>query len=273
MHAVLQNVTRFCFGASFAVALILELVQLVRQRSILRIIGLGFGAAGLIAHTVFLVYQHPAIAAPYGSLLLLAWVVAVFYLYGALHHRHLAWGVFVLPIALILIGLTEAFPKTESNEVRPWFTGEHFWGAVHGVLVVLALVGVCVGCAASVMYLVQARRLKSKVAPGRGFRLLSLERLAQMNRRAITWAFPLLTVGLLVEIIRLAQRQGPAFGWTSPRVLSTIGLWVVFLVLLYLRYFAHSSNRRLAFLTIAAFGMMLVTLATSHPIVTERGSP
>ena len=260
MPASIQNVTRFCFGASYAVALILELVQLVRPRPAL---------AGLFAHTLFLVYHHPTVAAPYGSLLLLAWVVAVFYLYGALHHRQLAWGVFVLPIVLILIGLTEAFPQAGSDAVRRWFTGENFWGLVHGGLVVLALVGVCVGCAASVMYLVQARRLKSKTAPGRGFRLLSLERLATMNRRAITWAFPLLTAGLLVGVIRLAQYDGPSLGWTSPRVLSTIGLWLVFLVLLYLRYFAHTSNRRLAVLTIAAFGLMLATLATAHPVVTE----
>jgi ABC-type transport system involved in cytochrome c biogenesis permease subunit len=272
MAPSLQNVTRFCFGASYAVALLLELVQLVRPRPAVRVAALGFGAAGLLAHSLFLIFQHPSVAAPYGSLLLLAWVVAVFYLYGALHHRRLAWGVFVLPIVLILIGLTEAFPKTGTDEARRWFTGENFWGAVHGGLVVLALVGVCVGCAASVMYLVQARRLKSKTAPGQGVRLLSLERLATMNRRAITWAFPLLTAGLLVGVIRLAQYEGPSLGWSSPRVLSTMGLWLVFLALLYLRYFAHASNRRLAVLTIAVFGLMLATLATAHPVVTE-GSP
>src|SRR5262245_22327864 len=272
MSASLQNVTRFCFGASYAVALILELAQLALPRRSLRVAGMLFGAAGLIAHTAFLIVHHPTVAAPYGSLLLLAWVVAVFYLYGAMHHRHFAWGVFVLPIVLILIGLTEVFAKTGSDSAHRWFTGENFWGLVHGGLVVLALVGVCVGCVASVMYLLQARRLKSKTAPGQGLRLLSLERLATMNRRAVTWAFPLLTAGLLVGVIRLAQYAGPSLGWRSPRVLSTVGLWLVFLLLLYLRYFAHASNRRLAVLTIAAFGLMLVTLATAHPVVME-GSP
>ena len=33
-----------------------------------------------------------------------------------------------------------------------------------------------------------------------GLRLLSLERLESMNRRAINWAFPLLTVGLLLGV-------------------------------------------------------------------------
>src|SRR5258708_1709918 len=134
MPASLQNVTRFCFGASYAVALILELVQLLRPRPSLRMVGLIFGTAAVIAHTPFLIVHHPTVAAPHGSLLLLAWVVAVFYLYGSLHHRRLAWGAFVLPIVLILIGLTEAFPKAGPDEIRRWFTGENFWGAIHGGL-------------------------------------------------------------------------------------------------------------------------------------------
>ena len=59
----------------------------------------------------------------------------------------------------------------------------------------LAAVGVCVGFLASVMYLVQAQRLRAKIPPGEGMRLLSLERLEAMNRHAINLAFPLLTAG------------------------------------------------------------------------------
>jgi ABC-type transport system involved in cytochrome c biogenesis permease subunit len=269
MQPSLQNVSRFCFGASYAVALILELVQLLRPRPTARIAGLIFGSAGLGAHTAFLIFHPPSITTPYGSLLLLAWVVAVFYLYGALHHRQRAWAVFILPMVLILVGLTEVIPKSGPDLDRRWFTGESFWGLIHGGLLFLALVGVCVGCAASVMYLAQAWRLKSKSAPGKGLRLLSLERLAEMNRRAIVWAFPLLTAGLLVGAILFAQTEKPSLGWTSARVIGTLGLWLAFLVLLYLRYFAHSSNRRLAVLTIAAFGLMLITLATTHPVSTE----
>ena len=266
MESLLQNITRVCFGASYAVALLLELAQMLNPRPVLRLLGLCFGGAGLVAHTIYLIVRQPTIAAPFGSLLLLAWVVAVFYFYGTLHHRGLAWAVFVLPLALILIGLSYAFTDGGSPEPR-WFTGESFWGAIHGLLLLLAFVGLSVGGVASVMYLAQARRLKSKALPGSGLRLLSLERLAQMNRRAVTWAFPLLTAGLLVGAILLAQHSDASPGFFSPRVLGTIGLWLAFLVLLYLRYLAHSSNRQLAILTLAAFGLLLVTLATNHPVV------
>jgi hypothetical protein len=268
MHPTLQGVTRFCFGASYALALLLELGLMLRPTRLLRTLGLVFGSAGLIAHTSYLLLHRPTVALPFGSLLLLAWVLAVFYLYGAMHHRQLAWGVFVLPIVLILIGLTEAFSTAESDPVKRWFAGDSFWGAIHGGLLLMAAIGVCVGCIASVMYLAQARRVKAKTAPGTGLKLLSLERLAEMNRRAITWAFPMLTAGLLVGVILMAQHDGPSLGWTAPRILGTVGLWLAFLLLLSLRYFANSSNRRLAVMTIAAFAVLLVTLVTAHPVVT-----
>ncbi len=263
MESFFQNVTRLCFGASYAVALVLELTQMLRPSSMARWAGLAFGSAGLLAHTLYLLVQQPPLASPSGSLLLLAWVVAIFYLYGTLHHRKHAWAIFVLPIVLILVVVSAIYPASASA-VSHWFTGENFWGAVHGSLLLLAAIGVSVACVASVMYLVQTFRLKSKAIPGKGLRLPSLERLVEMNRRAIVWAFPLLTAGLLLGVILLAQRQ--EHDWTAPKILGTAGLWLAFLVLIYLRYFARSSNRRLAFFTIAAFGLMLVTLAVSHPV-------
>src|SRR5205085_7615731 len=136
-----------------------------------------------------------------GSLLFLTLILAIFYLYGTVHHYRLAWGLFVLPLMLGLIALAvllhepTVLPETEGR----W---AGLWGMAHGVLVLLAAVGVCVGFIASIMYLVQLRRLRAKRPPGQGMKLLSLERLEAMNRRAILWAFPLLTAGLVVGMAR-----------------------------------------------------------------------
>jgi ABC-type transport system involved in cytochrome c biogenesis permease subunit len=265
---VIERITVFCFAASYGVAFLLELLQLPWPRPVLRLIGTGFGAAGLFAHTLFLAVQWPELASRYGSLLFLAWIVAVFYLYGSLHHRQIAWGLFVLPLVLGLIGLAVLLGRTPADpEVRLFsFEGERFWGVVHGALLLLAAVGVCVGFLASVMYLVQARRLRSKALPGRGLKLLSLERLEEMNRRAIVLAFPLLTAGVVVGMALLAQAADPVRSWTDPRVLGAAALWLVFAVLLYLRYSLHVRGRRVALLTIVAFVLMVVTLAVPHTL-------
>src|SRR5437868_12354075 len=101
----LQKITLLCFGASYAVSLALELWFLLRPRPVYRFVGLGFGFAGLAAHTLYLFAQKLTLASQQGTILFLAWILSVFYLYGSLHHRRVAWGVFVLPVVTLLIGL------------------------------------------------------------------------------------------------------------------------------------------------------------------------
>jgi ABC-type transport system involved in cytochrome c biogenesis permease subunit len=265
--AVLANVSIFCFAASYSVALGLELTHLVSPRPILRYVSVGFGAAGLLAQLLYLLLRPHSLATPAGSLLFLALILSVFYVYGTLHHQRLAWGLFVLPLMLGLIGLAVLLPEAAvSPEAEaPWTRA---WGIVHGVLVLLAAVGVCVGFIASTMYLVQLRRLRAKAAPGQGMQLLSLERLESMNRRAILWAFPLLTAGLLVGVAM--QYHSGDFGkdWDSPKIVSSLGLWGLFAILLYVRYGVHARGRQVAFLTMLAFAVLICMLVASpHPFL------
>ena len=264
----IPHVTIFCFEASYALALLLELIYLFRPRGLLRLLVTLSGAAGLLAHTFYLVAQPLSLASQTGSLLFLSWILAMFYLYGSIHHRHLAWGLFVLPVVIGLIALAQVFgPATgnaETEQTLLAFDLMQFWRILHIALFLLAAVGVSVAFMASVMYLVQAQRLKAKALPGQGIRLLSLERLETMNRRGIVWAFPLLTIGLLVGMAQMAQEGVQLQGWTDPRILSTLVLWLVFAIVLYLRYGFRLRGKRVALLTIMAFALLLVTLVTSH---------
>jgi len=263
----IDRVTFLCFAASYALALGLELLLLFQARWLLRVLAGLAAAAGLLAHTLFLAGQHVSLASATGALLYPAWVLAVFYLIGSIHHRRVAWGVFVLPVILVLTLMArmltlslggwpapDAAAAADPRELR----------ILHILFFVLAAVGVSIGFIASVMYLVQAHRLKAKAVPGKGLRLLSLERLETMNRRAITWAFPLLTVGLFLGIAQMFQEGTRLQGWTDPRVVSTCILWAVFAIVLYLRYGFHLRGRRVALLTILAFGLLLLTLIKPH---------
>src|SRR5262245_56927464 len=151
----LQGVTHACFGLSYLVAFLLELARLVWPQAGRgwRIAALVFGAAGVLAHTFYILLHQPSPATPGGSLLLLAWVLALFYLYGTVHHARQAWAVFVLPVVIGLVALSLALVTSAGNtpplDVPSWLSGERFWGAVHGTLILLASVGVSVGFLAS----------------------------------------------------------------------------------------------------------------------------
>ena len=276
----LERITIFCFAASYGLALVLELINLLRPHALVRLLSTILGGAGLVAHTLFLAAafflarQGPPLASPYGSLLFIAWILAIFYFYGALHHHRHAWGVFVLPLVLFLVGLATAMPqdRDDANASIPWLRGERLLPLVHGLLLLLAAVGVCVGFVASVMYLVQAHRLKTKTLPGHGVRLMSLERLEAMIRHAIVTAFPLLTAGVLVGVALLLPRMSEIESWLDLRIISAVVLWVVFALLVYLRYGYHLRGRRVALLTIVAFALLVCTLAFSHTVV-QGGGP
>jgi len=78
--ALLEKVSIFCFAASYGVALALELAHLFSPRPVLRYAGLGFGAAGLLAQLIYV--RQLSLASPTGSLLFLALILVIFYLYG-----------------------------------------------------------------------------------------------------------------------------------------------------------------------------------------------
>lgn len=258
----------FCFSASYATTLALELLYLLRPWTVVRYLILFFATAGLLAHTFFISFQPLLLASPFGSLVLLAWVLAVIYLYGTLHYRMVSWGLFFLPLVLGLIFLAQTSPRDDGrqdiNVLSQTFAwdGQRFWGLVHGGMLLLAAVGVCVGFIASLMYLAQSQRLRAKIHPSKGVKLHSLERLERMNRWAVTLAFPLLTLSLVLGVILGLRSLTAAESWGNAKLLSLLGLWVVFAILLYLRYGAHARGRQVAVWTIVAFCLLVLSLAS-----------
>src|SRR5262245_48192081 len=134
----IAKITVTCFAASYAVAFALELWHLLQPRPIVRYFALGMGAAGLCAHIAYLFVQAMPLSSSTGSLLLLALILAVFYVGEAIHHQRIAWAVFVLPIVLGLIGLALAVQTPREAPSTGW---QSFWGATHGTLLILAGVG------------------------------------------------------------------------------------------------------------------------------------
>lgn len=259
---MLERITIFCFAASYGVALALEALQLLLgQARWRRVLALVMTTAGLFAHTVYVIYHGLPLQGGPSTLLFISWVLAIFYLVGALHHPRLAWGVFVLPLVLGLVLVAKLIiasePSIPATPPELWA-----WAWVHVALLILGSIGLCVGFVASVMYLVQSWKLKHKSPPGEGLQLLSLERLETMNRRAITLAFPLFTGGLLVGLALLIGQRD--FSWFDPKVLVTGLFWLVFALLLYLRYGLHLQGRRVAVWTVAAFGIMLLAYVVQY---------
>jgi ABC-type uncharacterized transport system permease subunit len=261
-----HGVTILCFAASYAVVLGLELWQLWRPGSVRRWLVRGMMLAGLVAHVVY-VWGH---AVPFqggsATLLLLSLVMAVFYFSGTWHYRRFVWGVFILPVILLLVIVAwlDSFQVSKSLEMQVETAGL-LWLWSHIAFLVLGYVGLTIAFVASLMYVVQSGRLKQKKLPGDGVKLLSLERLDTMHRRALLLAFPLVTSGVLIGAwLMHSQQTLVQLSWLDPKILTTLMLWTLLLVLLALRYVLHWRGRRLAWGTMGAFGLLLAAFAVSR---------
>jgi ABC-type uncharacterized transport system permease subunit len=262
------DVSTICFTAAYGVALALELARVLLRGGVRGAITWGFAAAGLVAQTAFLYGRalHER-GAPLSSekdwFLVAAWVLVVVYLHLAVLHPRVSFGLFLLPLALGLIGTATFLAPDDPLAREP---ASKIWGAIHGISIVLATVSVLVGFMAGLMYLGQVRRLKRKRPSAERWRLPSLEWLRWTNSRAIIASTLMLGLGVLsgmvLNLINFRD-QTERLSWNDPVVLSTwlLFFWLLAAVILSAFYRPVRQGRKVAYLTLASFVFFAVMLA------------
>ena len=275
---MLSGVDIICFAASYGIALLLEVSRLVFRSGVRGAVMLGFAGAGLLAHTALLYYRAVKEAGlPLSSeqdwYLLAAWLVVAVYLYLVYYHPRTHFGLFLLPLALGLIAAGKYLADPEPFAREP---ASRVWGAIHGVSLVLGAVAVLVGFVTALMYLRQVWRLKHKMPPGRGLRLPSLEWLQRANSRAVVAAMLLLGVGVasgaVLGVIG-SRAAGVTIPWYDPLVMATnlTLAWLVVTVAVGAWYRPAQAGRKVAYLTVVSFVLLLVALGVMLLAETEHG--
>lgn len=264
------GVSTICFSASYAIALGLEISRLWLHGRWRGLATIGVAATGLAAHTAFLCHaatSPAASGAPLSSqrdwFLLAAWGLVVVYLYLAVLHPRWPFGLFLLPLALALIGTARFLADSVPLGRVP---ASRIWGAIHGVSILLATVAVLLGFVAGLMYLGQTRHLKRKIVSTRGLRLPSLEWLQRVNFRAIVVAVLMLGAGVFSGMVlnRINAHAGSLrLPWSDPVVASTwlTFFWLLAAVVLGAVYRPARQGRKVAYLTLVSFVFLLVMLA------------
>ncbi|MGB7984339.1 MAG: cytochrome c biogenesis protein CcsA [Terracidiphilus sp.] len=178
-------------------------------------------------------------------------------------------GIFVLPITFFAVFVPSLGPD------RYTFPSEGVrisWLVAHIAALLAAYVALGFSLLASVLYLLQERRLKSKHKPGEDSWwgpldwLPSLDTLERIAHSTLEFGFPCMTVGLLIGSVLAQEVGGPGY-FLDPKVILSYFLWLIYVTLLFVRRTVGLRGRRAAYLSGAVFVVMLAVLlanAFSH---------
>ena len=247
-----------CFVGSYLVAWLLEWVRTIYKSPICGTLAFAASVAGLVAHTAYLYYTenilHHAIASDKTFFTVAAWGVVLVSLYLQLVRPQNLFGLFLLPVAMLLI-LLGHWPGTTIAVQSGGIAKVTFWKVLHTVSILATTLVMSLGFVVSVMYLVQDRRLRLRL-PNRLVTLPSLEWSGTVCRHIFLGAVFLIGVCFITGVLLRPSAVN------DPLIFGTI-IFFGFL-LFYARSVASNKasydGRRIAVLTLLSALILLAVL-------------
>ena len=178
-------------------------------------------------------------------------------------YRTVSFGIFLLPSAILLTLVPAFHPGSETFHDPYLRTG---WVFLHIALLLAAYAALLVSLLASLLYLVQERRLKQKrvTAPaGLWLRLPPLATVDSIALRALLLGLPCMTFGLLIGSVVALQTVGPAF-FLDKKVLLSLAMWLAYMLMIFIRQHSGLRGRRAVYLSSFAFLFVLAVWAANH---------
>jgi len=190
-------------------------------------------------------------------------VAALFFLVWWIYDA-ISLGIFALPATFFLVFVPALGPDRytfPSQGVRV------SWLVAHIAALLISYVALGFSMLASVLYLIQEHRIKSKpMAASRWMPLDWLPPLDTLERIAhatLEFGFPCMTVGLVIGSVLAQETPLGASYFLDPKVIASFVSWIVYVFLLLVRRSAGLRGRRAAYLSGAVFAVMIAVWAAN----------
>jgi ABC-type uncharacterized transport system permease subunit len=243
----------------YAAGLLYALALLTRhgeawQRIIVPIVSLGM-VFHFVSLTEAALIEHLSFASVHYSESLLAFIIMAVFMVARVRYKTTSPGLFIFPIVFLLTfasAIAQAPLKFSSPMLRSG------WVFLHIALIFTGYAALFLSFGASLLYLLQARTLKSKLKtkPKGGIgvtsRLPALETIDEIGYKALLLGFPFMTFGLIAGAAIAQSKFGPNY-FVDPKIMLSLLMWVVYVVLLYTRWNNGWRGRRAAYLVAFAF--------------------
>jgi ABC-type uncharacterized transport system permease subunit len=154
-----------------------------------------------------------------------------------------------MPLAALLLAISYAAGGVDASGESGYST---LFLVLHVGLVLAGFAGFTLAAALAGLYLWQDRQLKHRSSTVLRFRAPSLVTLESLAARTVAFALPVLTLGMAAGFARI--RHGSEL---DPLIVLTVLTWAVYGTFLVLRYGARWRGRRVAYLTLAGFALIV----------------
>ncbi len=235
-------------------------MQVITLRKDVERIATIFLGAGFGLHTISLLMRwlaggHPPFVNLYDSLSFLAWAIVGLFLLFQWQSKLKSFGAFVVPLAMVIM----TGSSLQSKAIVPLPPAlRSIWLPIHAIICLCADAIFALAACGAVMFLIQERQIKNKRLGAIFQRLPSLEALDSMNRRCLTWGFPLLTLGIVTGSIWAEEAWGSYWSWDPKETWSLI-TWFIYAALLHQRLTVGWRGRKAAIMTLVGFAVLIFT--------------
>ncbi len=254
---------RFALACYF-IGLIYAFVALTRTSDLFSRIALHAASLGMVFHFVslvelFLSGQVVWASVHNGESLLAFFSMSFFMLIYAIYQTT-SPGVVVFPVVFFL---TFVAAVDEQPVLLTQFVSHKGWLVAHIILIFTGYAALVLSFGASLLYLLQERRLKSKKPTSLISFLPALEVIDQIGYRSLLLGFPFMTLGLLTGSVVAVTTYGHV-DFLDPKILLSVLMWAVYMLMVFTRWNSGWRGRRAAFLATFAFVAALAAWAANY---------
>lgn len=254
---------RFALGC-YLVSLIYAFVALTRTSDLFSRIALHAASLGMVFHFVSLVEVFLSgrlvLASVNNAESLLGFISMTFFMIVYVIYKTTSPGVVVFPVVFFL---TFVASVDQQPVLLTSFVQRNGWLVAHIILIFTGYAALLISFGASLLYLLQERRLKAKKSASLTSFLPALEVIDQIGYRSLLLGFPFMTLGLLTGSVLAILVYGHV-NFLDPKFLLSILMWAVYMLMVFTRWNSGWRGRRAAVLATFAFVAAIVAWAANY---------
>jgi cytochrome c-type biogenesis protein CcsB len=220
---------------------------------------------GFLLHTLALLLRwkisydlgigHVPLANLYESLVFFAWAVLLLYLIIEWKTRSRSPGVFVIPVAFLLLAFASIAPGV-SNRIQPLIPAlQSNWLTVHVLTCFLGYASFTMAFALGIMYLLKGH---GKVEGSFSGLIPAADAVEGLLYQSVILGFVLLSLGIMTGAVWAHYAWGSYWSWDPKETWSLI-TWIVYAMMLHARSVRGWRGKRMAIMSLVGFASVLFT--------------